>query len=48
MKKLMNLVHRFASKVLSNVIAFAYNPKQEEIVQLLRNMYEINIFVIQS
>lgn len=41
MKKLMNLAHRFASKVVSNVIAFAYNPDHAEIIQLMWDIYEI-------
>ena len=47
MKKIMNLAHRLASMVASNMIALAYNPYQAEIFQLLWNMYKIIYFVIQ-
>ena len=47
MKKIMNLAHRLASMVASNMIALAYNPYQTEIFQLLWNMYKIIYFVIQ-
>jgi hypothetical protein len=41
MKQLKNLVHRLVIKIVSNVIAFAYNPNQAEIFQLLWDIYEI-------
>lgn len=41
MTSLKYLAHRLASKVVSNVIAFAYNPNQAEIIQLLWDIYEI-------
>ena len=47
MKKIMNLAHRLASMVASNMIALAYNPYQAETFQLLWNMYKIIYFVIQ-
>lgn len=47
MIQLKNLAHRLASKVASNVIAFAYKPNQEKIFQLLWNIYEVIGFVIQ-
>ena len=43
----MNLAHRLASKVASNMIALAYNPDQTKIIKLLWNMYKIIYFVIQ-
>ena len=41
MKKIMNLAHRLASMVASNMIALAYNPYQAEIFQLLWNIYDL-------
>ena len=35
MTSLKNLAHRLVSKMVSNVIAFAYNPNHAEILQLL-------------
>lgn len=43
----MDLAHRFLSKQASSVIAFAYNPNQAEIFQLLLDFYEICSFMIQ-
>lgn len=37
----MNLANRFTSKVVSKVIAFAYNSDQAEIFQLLWDVFEI-------
>ena len=36
-----NLAHRLEIKIVSNVIAFAYNPNQAEIFQFLWDIYEI-------
>ena len=47
MTQLKNLAHRLVIKIVSNVIAFAYNPNQTGIFQLLWNMYKIIYFVIQ-
>lgn len=47
MNTLKDLAHRLAIKVVTNVIALAYNPNQAEIFQLLWDMYEIFSFVIQ-
>ena len=46
MTQLQYLTHRLAAKVVSYVIAFAYNPNQAEIIQLLLDMYEVISFVI--
>lgn len=47
MATLKNITHRLISMVASSVIAFAYNPNQAEIFQLLCNIYEICSFMIQ-
>lgn len=47
MATLKNLAHRLLSKVASSVIAFAYNPDQAEIFQLLWNFYEVCSLMIQ-
>ena len=48
MKKIKDVAHLLAIKAVSNASAFAYNPNQTEILQLLLDMYEIISFVIQS
>lgn len=47
MATLKNLAHRLVSKVVSNVISFAFNPHQAEITQLLWGIYDICDFMIQ-
>ena len=47
MATLKNLAHRLISKVVSSVIAFAYNPNQADIFQLLWDIYDIYSFLIQ-
>ena len=42
MTQLKNLAHRLVIKIVSNVIAFAYNPNQTEIFQLLWNIYDLS------
>ena len=42
MTQLKNLAHRLAIKVACKVIAFAYNPNQTEIFQLLWNIYDLS------
>ena len=41
MTQFKNLAHRLVIKIVSNVIAFAYNPNQTEIFQLLWNIYDL-------
>jgi hypothetical protein len=41
MKKIKDLAIHLATKAASNLIAFAYNPNQAEITQLLWDNYEI-------
>ena len=41
MTQLKNLAHRLVIKIVSNVIAFAYNPNQTGIFQLLWNIYDL-------
>lgn len=38
---LKNLAHRLLSKVVSNVIAFAHNPHQAEIFELLCDIFDL-------
>ena len=47
MKRIMDLAHHLMSKVASSVIAFAYNPNQAEIFQLLCDFYEVCNHLIQ-
>lgn len=47
MKRIMDLAHRLMSKVVSRIIAFAYNPNQAEIFQLLLDFYEVCNHLIQ-
>ena len=41
MRQLNYFAHRLAAKVVSYVIAFAYNPNQAEIFQLLLDICDI-------
>ena len=41
MSKIKNWAHRLASKVVSKVTEFAYNPDQVEIFQLMCELYEM-------